>query len=113
MAICENPRDDTSGNLHKGKTMKKNLLMTVCAGASIIMVGCTTDRTERPPSDKDYTFSPTTYTYSYNPPKQHHWGSGDGYSFNNDPYAHDALAPTLGLDPLFPPAPHPFNDHDR
>jgi len=95
--------------------MNKNLLMAICAGASMIMAGCETHRaeSERAPASSDYTFSPTTYTYSYNPPKEHHWGSGDGYSFNNDPYAHDAMAPTLGLDPLFPPAPRPFNDQDR
>lgn len=27
----------------------------------------------------------------------------DGYSFNYDPYNRDMLAPTLGLDPMFPP----------
>lgn len=85
--------------------MKKNLLMIICAGAAVVMAGCETRR-----ADDNYTFSPTTSTYSYNPPPQHHWGSGDGYSWNNDPYFHDSLAPTLGLDPIFPPAPHPFND---
>ena len=32
----------------------------------------------------------------------------DGYSFTNDPANPDVLAPVLGLDPEFPPAPLPF-----
>lgn len=31
------------------------------------------------------------------------WFCDDGYTFSYDPYNRDMLAPTLALDPMFPP----------
>jgi hypothetical protein len=82
--------------------MKRSLLMTFCVCVGFALAGCcATDH-------REYGCSPQAGYPPCHPGSlcyTNRWD--DGYSFSNDPYNHDALAPFLGLDPLFPPAPQP------
>ncbi|HZV33179.1 MAG TPA: hypothetical protein VFB72_01280 [Verrucomicrobiae bacterium] len=98
--------------------MKKTLMMFLFAGVCMMLPGCSTE----PCGCNDHKAT----VYPAVPPPQAQWYAqptyrgtriwyrvchrlwNDGYSFSNDPANHDVLAPVLGLDPYFPPAPLPY-----
>lgn len=102
----------------------KRTMMVLFSGLAVLLTGCvvqqrcapapyaavTTVYPAAPPPDMAY-YTPwcgsTRFWY-----RVHHRLFDDGYSFNNDPLNHDSLAPVLGLDPYFPPAPLPYKSVD-
>ena len=85
--------------------MKKTSWMALCAALGLALTGCVTEE------HHDYAdgSAPRAPREWYKPKRD--FGS-DGYSFNYDPYDHDALIETLALDPPYAPAPLPYNEVD-
>jgi hypothetical protein len=71
--------------------MKTLTSLILCASLAPALMGCVT-------ADRDNEHARTSHRDS------HDYCRGDGYSFSYDPYNHDMLAPSMGLDPQFPPA---------
>ena len=98
--------------------MKKlSAILGLCGGLTLVVAGCATKPSERhedvvlaaPPPPDAVSAKPAVGNsrFWY---RMHHRIFSDGYSFTYDPYNHDKLAPTLGIDRQFPPAPQPYKD---
>jgi hypothetical protein len=93
--------------------MKKTSILVLFAGVVIGLSGCVTKPDEAQNQRLAYADTPPTQAWYGEPttPRARRWYRfrhrlwSDGYSFSNDPQNHDSLAPTLGLDSYFPPAP--------
>jgi len=88
--------------------MKKASWMAVCLGVAFVLTGCESEQdryvvySTYPPAEPAWAPPPSIWARAY------HRLWNDGYSFNNDPTNPDVLAPVLGLDTAFPPAPLPY-----
>ena len=74
--------------------MKTLISLIVCAPLALTLTGCVT-------ADRDNGHERASDGDSHR--THHQWYCDDGYTFSYDPYNRDMLAPTLGLDPMFPP----------
>ncbi|HWF18843.1 MAG TPA: hypothetical protein VG754_06220 [Verrucomicrobiae bacterium] len=97
--------------------MKKSLTMVLYAGLCVALTGCVCvpDRCHNdyvtyyaPSPPPAVWYAQPTYSSHRAWYRVRHRLWDDGYSFSNDPANHDVLAPVLGLDIYFPPAPQPY-----